>query len=527
MELIPAVLMAITVSCTLFVAFIYSLGWWKRQALPAPDLPFLANAVGELCGGFANAVFCTLIFTGIFENLILVTGFGFRLDRDRRGTWLADQEFLAWFLAAFGCKTVHVLYVLYRQCTLDVFIVDWEQGNTVESHAKGGCIWRTYFVANQLLLLQVTRRISPVLLFSIGYLCVTLIPGIVAIDSGEGLLLQWAMLAFNFTTPSSSSASAVVVPHLGPYYVFSVAAVTLCVAALVLLTLAVFRDRFGGNRTKEFVDMCSWLNCSIFMRTNRSFAYYVHGKSVHPTAEFGFGNLVEMIRNEEANMVSRRGLHSESESQTFSFALPAQFDALYRQVIAHLATATTLNSRSTGAVGLPKDDGTRIAFISRPFPGTPGTRYAIPPEYGRPAVSDITPPVQRSGEDASLKRRAEAHEQIGGFLQRFLDHGFKEADYVIRWRNFFESFFDVETATAGTMYYDPKMAFTEYFFIGRTFDFFVFEVLLFCTVAICTRNYACALVTVLLVSLVLTRVRAFFGHANLARKAYVYRRFLL
>lgn len=62
-------------------------------------------------------------------------------------------------------QLVHVAYLMWSQCTTDVFFIDWEKpkGRMVVSDPSGGqaataegtlkvppvSIWRTYFVANE------------------------------------------------------------------------------------------------------------------------------------------------------------------------------------------------------------------------------------------------------------------------------------------------------------------------------------------------------------------------------------------
>lgn len=58
--------------------------------------------------------------------------------------------------AAFGCKALDLLYMIWTQTSIDIFFIDWEKprGSSSENSESNRSdapisIWRTYFVANE------------------------------------------------------------------------------------------------------------------------------------------------------------------------------------------------------------------------------------------------------------------------------------------------------------------------------------------------------------------------------------------
>lgn len=75
-------------------------------------------------------------------------------------------DFQGLLCSAFILKTLHVVYLLFMQCTTDIFLIDWERPRalkTADADKKKSSqvpvsIWRTYFVANEWNELQAVRK---------------------------------------------------------------------------------------------------------------------------------------------------------------------------------------------------------------------------------------------------------------------------------------------------------------------------------------------------------------------------------
>lgn len=73
---------------------------------------------------------------------------------------LVYNEWLALFGAAFALKALQIVHMIIMQCTLDIFLIDWEKPR--ESKAGPVSIWRTYFVANEWNEIQTCRKINQI-----------------------------------------------------------------------------------------------------------------------------------------------------------------------------------------------------------------------------------------------------------------------------------------------------------------------------------------------------------------------------
>jgi meckelin len=60
-----------------------------------------------------------------------------------------------------------------------------------------------------------------------------------------------------------------------------------------------FYERFVEDKVRQFVDLCSMSNISVFVMAHAQFGYYIHGKSVHGKADTNMGDMFDMMRREE------------------------------------------------------------------------------------------------------------------------------------------------------------------------------------------------------------------------------------
>lgn len=60
-------------------------------------------------------------------------------------------------------------------------------------------------------------------------------------------------------------------------------------------------ERFITDDIREFVDICSMSNVSVFIMANGEYGYYIHGRSVHGCSDVGMDEMSEMIKREEVS----------------------------------------------------------------------------------------------------------------------------------------------------------------------------------------------------------------------------------
>ena len=75
------------------------------------------------------------------------------------------EDWLGLFGSAFALKFLEMAHMIFMQCMIDVFFIDWERskgitGNDSKSKEVPVSIWRTYFVANEWNEIQAVRKIN-------------------------------------------------------------------------------------------------------------------------------------------------------------------------------------------------------------------------------------------------------------------------------------------------------------------------------------------------------------------------------
>ena len=63
-------------------------------------------------------------------------------------------------------------------------------------------------------------------------------------------------------------------------------------------------ERFFEDKVRQYVDLCSLSNISVFVLDHDHFGYYIHGRSVHGRADTGLREMAENLKREEVNYVT-------------------------------------------------------------------------------------------------------------------------------------------------------------------------------------------------------------------------------
>lgn len=81
-----------------------------------------------------------------------------------------DQEiaFIVLLVLSFVLRSVEVIYLIWKQSTIEIFLIDWEKPSLPEGSSDvtptSVSIWRTYFIANEWNEIQTLRKLNPTLL---------------------------------------------------------------------------------------------------------------------------------------------------------------------------------------------------------------------------------------------------------------------------------------------------------------------------------------------------------------------------
>lgn len=60
-----------------------------------------------------------------------------------------------------------------------------------------------------------------------------------------------------------------------------------------------FYERFFEDKVRDFVDLCSMANISVFIMHQAQYGYYIHGRSVYGKADTNMKEMFEMMKKEE------------------------------------------------------------------------------------------------------------------------------------------------------------------------------------------------------------------------------------
>ncbi|XP_067651968.1 meckelin-like [Haliotis asinina] len=449
--------------------------WSKRGRRAAIDFPTILNFIFYLAGSLANTFF--IITFGIsFYWLIFY--------KRQNAVYLvhpsgqALEDWLALFGSSFALKTLSIIHMMVLQCTTDIFLIDWERPKGVQETSKDGrksggtpvSIWRTYFVANEWNEIQATRKISPVLqVFAVVFFLRVVGFENVATMDPDGSVLKNA-------ADYQSQQSYV--------YRYAVAVLVYLLVAITQWLFYVFiYERFIEDPVRQFVDLCSMSNVSLFIMANAAYGYYIHGRSVHGKADTDMKEMHQMMKREEQDMCGQRGLMPNTEQQTFQMTLPSRLRDKYDQVYLPAALDTAMaGNRGAGNKGKVTD------------------------------------------------KSVEAYTMLNKFLQAFIDHSLRDLDYVVKDKTLLESvmdteFFDVQDK--GILYNDNGHSFDQVLFIGNESSLIIFDTLLFCIIDLIATDFVLAGVITYLVSQLIILVRDSGGRKNLAKKTLVDERFLI
>jgi len=454
--------------------------WNKRAGRLTIDFPTLVNFIFNLCNYMGNTFFVITFGIAFYffiffksQNVVFLV----HLDGQ------PYKEWLALFGSAFALKTMSLAYMILMQCWTDIFLVDWERpkGQQVSQMTGGGdggkakkygstvSIWRTYFVANEWNEIQTKRKIDRVFqIFAVVFF----------------------LHVVGFEDTTTKDPDGTVGKDDSGYKAAQSPVFRMALATLIYLLVDIVQvffnlfvyERFISDDIREFVDLCSMSNVSVFVMAHGEFGYYIHGRSVHGRADVSMREMSEMLEREVNDLVGKRGLVPQTEHQTFIMALPKRlrqrYDTVYMPVQLEGAQAATRS------------------------------------------------PDQGVGKEKSI----EAYGTLNRFLCAFIDHSLREVDYVVKEKSFLEKVLDtefLELTDKGIFYNDNGHSFDNILFYGNELELVIFDVLFFCIVDLIVTDFVLAGVITYLATEFVCLLREMGGKKNLAKKTLVDERFLI
>lgn len=191
-------------------------------------------------------------------------------------------------------EAVYIVRELIRQCSSEMFFIDWEHSRSPpanpQSPTRGVApknevgpvisVWRNIFMCNEWARFQTHRRVN--IEFSLL--------GVLVLLQAAGLR-NLGTLKPDLVDLSDGIMNAILL----------FAAVAVCWGILVLsqvLFKAISYNRFFRNKIYQFVDILSLSNTSLVLFDEPYHGYYVHGRSVHATADTDIEELNRCLEKE-------------------------------------------------------------------------------------------------------------------------------------------------------------------------------------------------------------------------------------
>ncbi|WAR13151.1 MKS3-like protein [Mya arenaria] len=277
--------------------------WSKRAGRPSIDFQTIVHFFFYGSGSLAN-VFFVVTFGMAFYWFIFFKRQSVVYLVHPTAAQLKDWTGL--FGAAFALKFLEVAHMIFMQCMVDVFFIDWERSRGVVNTSADSTktkeipvsIWRTYFVANEWNEIQAIRKINKI--FQV-----------------------WATVFFlvvvGFEKTATRDPDGSVRKDDADYQSEY--------SHWIFFTF--IYERFFEDKVRQFVDLCSMSNISVFVMAYAQWGHYIHGRSVHGKSDTNMREMFDMMKKEEEDQCSQRGLLPNEEQQTFMMALPRKLRQRY------------------------------------------------------------------------------------------------------------------------------------------------------------------------------------------------------
>lgn len=460
--------------------------WGKRCGKVGIDLSGIVRLLLILCGNIANVLVLVIFSTCLYWTLIFK-------KQDVAFLFLptTEEEYLIkqYLISAFALKVMHLVYIMYEQMTIDLFLVDWEKPrarNTIP-HPKLSkkddveettlndqpvSIWRIYFIANEWNEIQTLRKIN------LAYQLVS-------------MLFFLKVLGFeDYATYETSFLSDYIMEHQSPPSYVCRFAISISIYLLLIGVQLMFRifiyERYIEYKLQQFIDLCSMANISMFILQYPLYGYYIHGRSVHGFADSDLKTFYDQLKREEDDLCAHRGLEASSDCQTFQVMTNYAFRHEYQRIL----QATHQN-----------------------------------------IINMMRYPSNKSRIDSlKIEETVKAHETLKNFFEIFLQHSSDEVDYVVKDKFFLETILDIEFQDIEDkclFFRDQNHLFDQVLFYGQETLLIIFEILLFTFIDLLFYDFVLASVVTYFVVSIIKIIRRAGGKRNLIKKTLVDQRFLI
>lgn len=441
----------------ILTALFRSWTWAKRQGKQAIDPLTIVEYLVLSCGYIADAFLLATVGFAIHWFLV------YKLQSVVHGLLpetYHEANLSVYLIFAFILKAIRLIHDMIILSHVDIFLIDWERpkntgttfsalksrsedifdhnlqdvssinglrSNTPSSitgltgksisgqesqSAYSKCcssvsIWRTFFIANEWIELCTYRHIN----MDIHFFMLIL------------LLQSFAFINLSTADPENHltiQASQMFVPQSSTCRLAIISITYICLVCIQLFWKRIITEKLFKNKLNEFVDLCSVANVSLFCLIYARFGYYIHGRSPNGRSDVNMKEMVELLRREEEDLCSKRGLLPNSDQQTFEMFLPSSISAQCKRIRALLSNFSPASDRIQSMTGSS---------------GTSGGGGGGHLSYKNACID--------------TDKTAATFAMLTKFLSGFLEHVYKEIDYIIKDKSNIELILNFETGEQG------------------------------------------------------------------------------
>ncbi|XP_077144952.1 meckelin-like [Ranitomeya variabilis] len=464
--------LAVLGSLAALLAILDTSTWLRRSGQQSIGIMVIIKFLAFLCGTLANTFF--LVAYGIAIYWLIA----FKGQTSVVSVTLppsggqVETDFIIYLSVAFSLKALEFIHLLVSQLTYNIFLIDWEKPKDKSPSNVPGksnvSFWRTILVANEWNEIQAHRKLSPLLQLFLVLLLLEVV-GFKNIATKD-LNLDLHPSAGGYQAPMS------LILRFG-----MAASMWLAVGIVQVLFFIFIFERFFEDKIKQFVDLCSLSNVSVFILTHKCYGYYIHGRSVHGQADVSMEAMLDHLRKEEENLCPLRGLEPGSEVQTFEVLLSERVREQYEKIM-------------------------------------------------QPLMEAPRGPKGGNEKNPMLQQRIKTYYTINRFLSCFLEHVYKDMDYLVKDKLFLESVLDVEfqqPIDKSILYTDDRFRFSRTLFYSNELVLLLFDTLLFCVIDLGTQNFVLATIITFVVQTFVKILRSEIGRKNLSMQTMVEENFLI
>ncbi|XP_076648353.1 meckelin [Halictus rubicundus] len=263
---------------------------------------------------------------------------------------------------------------------------------------------------------------------------------------------------------------------------------TVCVLMYILiyciqwLLYIGFYEQCIRNKIQEFINLCSTVNISFLILPYNYYGFYIHGRSVHGIADTDLTTLMNNLEKEKNNLCACKGLLPGTDQQTFILSLTKTL----RIVLIEFSKQTKVSLNS--------------------FLGT----------------NDMSTKKWELIFNAQIKLKQ--------FLCKFVDHCFKDMDYIIKDQQFLEKLCNImfsQIEEKSVFYIDNNHSFDQVLLYGNEWLLATFELSIFAFMVAVSKDCVLAITVTMILSTLLLLIIKHNGKKNLYNNVLPDKTFLM